>query len=147
MEKIIKFGIFAWATIMLASCGMFNNEPTFTQDDLVGYWQEKGTTHYVRFSKEESAEKGYLLGYEWTEPEAYEEDVLREREEVGRPANGWFKYLLEKTRLTELHLTTISEAEVTKEYTVTTLTDTQLVYKDEDRGKTFTFEKVVAPKH
>lgn len=134
---------------MLASCSLMGgkNEPSFNQADLEGYWQEKGTTHYVRFTKEVSSEKSYMLGYEWTEPEAYEADVLKEREDAGRPANGWFKYLLDKVNLTELHLMTVSEAEVPKEYTVSVLTETELVYKDTQRGKVYSFDKVVAPKH
>ena len=60
--------------------------------------------------------------------------------------NGWFKYKLVKSDLTEIHLMDNGGADIPKIYTVVELSDVTLKYKVKDsKGavKTKTFAKVV----
>ena len=121
---------------------MFNNKPEYQLSDLQGLWLENNTEHYVRFTKEQSDETGYLYGREWDEAEDITEDDLLPK------GNGWFKYLFETTgSLTEIHLMDNGGAEIPKVYVVTVLTDTELSYYEKDhKSIKFSFSKVVAAK-
>ena len=57
--------------------------------------------------------------------------------------NGWFKYKLVKSDLTEIHLMDNGGADIPKVYVVQKLTDTELEYRDEFK-KTYYFQKVVS---
>ena len=122
---------------------MFNKTtPSYQLSDLQGLWQENNTEHYVRFTKEQSDETGYLYGREWDEAEDITEDDLLPK------GNGWFKYLFETTGdLTEIHLMDNGGAEIPKVYVVTVLTDTELsYYEKEHKSIKFNFTKVVTTK-
>lgn len=144
--KHFKLLLVALCGLLLASC-VPNNKPTFYLHDLQGLWLEDGTEHYVRFTTEQSDEAGYLYGREWDEAEdIHEQDLLDARETLGKPGNGWFKYLFvtDDEELKELHLEDISEAEIPKNYIVTKLTSTTLEYYEKDhKGITFSFQKMV----
>ena len=137
-----RFLFLALVGIALASCNMFNNKPEYQLSDLQGLWLENNTEHYVRFTKEQSDETGYLYGREWDEAEDITEDDLLPK------GNGWFKYLFETTgSLTEIHLMDNGGAEIPKVYVVTVLTDTELSYYEKDhKSIKFSFSKVVAAK-
>ena len=138
-----RFLFLALVGIALASCDMFNKTtPSYQLSDLQGLWQENNTEHYVRFTKEQSDETGYLYGREWDEAEDITEDDLLPK------GNGWFKYLFETTgSLTEIHLMDNGGAEIPKVYVVTVLTDTELsYYEKEHKSIKFSFSKVVAAK-
>lgn len=107
--------------------------------NIVGLWLEDGTGHYVRFTTEQ-ADATYQYGYEWNENEYItEEDVLNDKH-----GNGWFKWLLEKPQLTEIHLMSNGGAEIPKIYTITKLTETELnYYEKEHKNNKFSFKKVV----
>ena len=122
---------------------MFNKTtPSYQLSDLQGLWQENNTEHYVRFTKEQSDETGYLYGREWDEAEDITEDDLLPK------GNGWFKYLFETTgSLTEIHLMDNGGAEIPKVYVVTVLNDTELSYYEKDhKSIKFNFTKVVTTK-
>ena len=122
---------------------MFNKTtPSYQLSDLQGLWQENNTEHYVRFTKEQSEETGYLYGREWDEAEDITEDDLLPK------GNGWFKYLFETTgSLTEIHLMDNGGAEIPKVYVVTVLNDTELSYYEKDhKSIKFNFTKVVTTK-
>ena len=143
MKKSIQFLLLAVMAVSLASCDMFNKTtPSYQLSDLQGLWQENNTEHYVRFTKEQSDETGYLYGREWDEAEDITEDDLLPK------GNGWFKYLFETTgSLTEIHLMDNGGAEIPKVYVVTVLTDTELSYYEKDhKSIKFSFSKVVAAK-
>ena len=143
MKKSIQFLFLAFVAVALASCDMFNKTtPSYQLSDLQGLWQENNTEHYVRFTKEQSEETGYLYGREWDEAEDITEDDLLPK------GNGWFKYLFETTgSLTEIHLMDNGGAEIPKVYVVTTLTDTELsYYEKEHKSIKFSFSKVVVTK-
>ena len=143
MKKSIQFLLLAVMAVSLASCDMFNKTtPSYQLSDLQGLWLENNTEHYVRFTKEQSDETGYLYGREWDEAEDITEDDLLPK------GNGWFKYLFETTgSLTEIHLMDNGGAEIPKVYVVTVLTDTELSYYEKDhKSIKFSFSKVVAAK-
>lgn len=120
----------------MTSCFGSSEEPTFVENDLLGLWQETGTEAYVRFTSEQDETGEYKYGREWDESEdIFESDLLPY-------GNGWFKYKLVQSDLTEIHLMDNGGAEVPKVYVVTKLTDTELQYKD-NFGTTHSFDKVV----
>ena len=133
---------------------MFNKTtPSYSLSDLQGLWQENNTEHYVRFTKEQSDETGYLYGREWDEAEwydegSYEDFLIEQRNKQGYPGNGWFKYQFKSTGdLTEIHLMDNGGAEIPKIYVVSKLTDTDLVYYEKEYPSIkFNFTKVVTTK-
>ena len=127
--------------VAFSACSLFGNKDvTFSESDLIGYWQENGTEAFVRFLTER-ADSEYKYGYEWDEAD----DVLESYVLEQKHGNGWFKWKLVKADLTEIHLMDNGGAEIPKVYTVTKLTDTELQYKD-DFGVKHSFSKVVSPK-
>ena len=111
----------------------------FKEADLLGLWQETGTEAYVRFTSEQDEAGEYKYGREWDESEdIFESDLLPY-------GNGWFKYKLVQSDLTEIHLMDNGGAEVPKVYVVTKLTAGDLEYKD-NFGTTHIFEKVLEVK-
>lgn len=142
--KNIKFLLIAALGMALASCSMLGGgeKPEYRLSDLQGLWLENNTQHYVRFTTEKSDEPKYLYGREWDEAEeSYEEDLLPY-------GNGWFKYWFETTGdLHELHLMDNDGAEIPKEYIVSKLTSTDLVYYEKDKkANKFYFSKIVEKK-
>ena len=135
-QRSLVVGILVVVAIMMTSCFGSSNEPDFVEADLLGLWQEKGTEAYVRFTSEKDDTGEYKYGREWDESEDTFESDLKPY------GNGWFKYKLVKSDLTEIHLMDNGGAEVPKIYVVTKLTDTALQYKD-DFGTTHSFDKVV----
>ena len=137
--NIKQFGILTIIVIAMTSCFNTSEEPTFVEADLLGLWQEKGTEVYVRFTNEKDNTGEYKYGREWDESEdTLESDLLPY-------GNGWFKYKLVKSDLTEIHLMDNGGAELPKVYVVTKLTAGNLEYKD-NFGTTHVFEKVLEVK-
>ncbi len=137
--NIKQFGILTIIVIAMTSCFNTSEEPTFVEADLLGLWQEKGTEAYVRFTNEKDDTGEYKYGREWDESEGVlESDLLPY-------GNGWFKYKLVKSDLTEIHLMDNGGAELPKVYVVTKLTAGDLEYKD-NFGTTHVFEKVLEVK-
>ena len=134
--RTILFSTLACIMIAMTSCFGSGEVPTFAENDLLGLWQETGTEAYVRFTSEKDDTGEYKYGREWDESEDTFESDLKPY------GNGWFKYKLVKSDLTEIHLMDNGGAEVPKIYVVTKLTDTVLQYKD-DFGTTHSFDKVV----
>ena len=140
MKTSIKhLSILAVIILAMTSCFNTSEEPTFVEADLLGLWQEKGTEVYVRFTNEKDNTGEYKYGREWDESEdTLESDLLPY-------GNGWFKYKLVKSDLTEIHLMDNGGAELPKVYVVTKLTAGNLEYKD-NFGTTHVFEKVLEVK-
>jgi hypothetical protein len=140
MKTSIKhLSILTVIIIAMTSCFNTSEEPTFVEADLLGLWQEKGTEVYVRFTNEKDNTGEYKYGREWDESEdIFESDLLPY-------GNGWFKYKLVKSDLTEIHLMDNGGAELPKVYVVTKLTAGNLEYKD-NFGTTHVFEKVLEVK-
>ena len=137
MKTSIKlFGILAIIAMAMTSCFGSSEEPTFIENDLLGLWQEKGTEAYVRFTSEKDDTGEYKYGREWDESEdIFESDLLPY-------GNGWFKYKLVQSDLTEIHLMDNGSADIPKIYQVVKLNAGELQYKDA-QGKTYHFSKVV----
>jgi len=155
-KSVFSFLIAALVGVAFSSCSLLGGDknPQFKLSDLQGYWQEVNTEHYVRFTTEKSDENPYLLGYEWDDADwedpdmTFEEFLLWNREELGHPGNGWFKYHFEtKGDLHEIHLMDNQGAEEPKEYIVSTLTSEKLVYYEkEHKNLVHSFSKVVLVK-
>ena len=135
-QRSLVVGFLVVIAVAMTSCFGPSNEPDFVEADLLGLWQETGTEAYVRFTNEQDDKGEYKYGREWDESEDIFESDLKPY------GNGWFKYKLVKSDLTEIHLMDNSGAEIPKIYVVTKLTDTVLQYKD-DFGTTHSFDKVV----
>lgn len=135
-KNILRIALVALVGAVMTAC-IGTSEPTMN-GNIVGLWLEDGTQHYVRFTTEQS-DSTYQYGYEWDEAEEVtEDDVLADK-----PGNGWFKWLLVKPQLTEIHLMNNGGAEIPKIYTVTKLTETELQYYEKDQPKNrFTFSRM-----
>ena len=122
-KSTILFGVVAIVAMMMTSCQM--EKPSFQEADLLGLWKENGQEAFVRFTTEADPTGEYKYGREWNEGEGVFESDLKPY------GNGWFKYKLVQTDLTEIHLMDNGGADIPKVYTVITLTDEVLVYEDE----------------
>lgn len=136
-KNILRIAIVALVGAMMASC-VPTETPTFSQSDLLGLWQENDTQHFVRFTAEK-ADSAYMYAREWDEADDVTEGDLKPY------GNGWFKWKLVQTDLTEIHLMDNGGAEIPKIFTVTKLTESELQYKD-DYKKTRSYQKVVSAK-
>ena len=127
--------------VAFSACNLFGGgkDTSFSEGNLIGTWQEKGTEAFVCFTTERDSTAAYKYGYEWNEAE----DVFPE--DLVKYGNGWFKWKLVKADLTEIHLMDNGGAEIPKIYTVTKLTDTDLEYQDDYKVK-HVFQKVVSRK-
>ena len=136
-RKLIFSTVLAMVAIAMTSCfGPNNEEPTFNEANLLGLWLEEGTEAFVRFTAEQDETSEYKYGRQWDESEDIFESDLKPY------GNGWFKYKLVKSDLTEIHLMDNGGAEIPKVYVVVKLTDTELQYKNE-LGIVTKFEKIV----
>ena len=128
------------ATVMTSCFGPGPNpeEVAFKEADLLGLWQEQNTEAFVRFTSEQDETAEYKYGREWDEGEDVFESDLKPY------GNGWFKYKLVKSDLTEIHLMDNGGADIPKVYQVLKLTAGELQYKD-DYGKTHYLDKVLVP--
>lgn len=125
-KSFIILSVLALVAIAMTSCfGPSNEAPTFKEADLLGLWQEENTEAFVRFTSERDETGEYKYGREWDEGDNVFEGDLTPY------GNGWFKYKLVQTDLTEIHLMDNGGADIPKVYTVITLTDEVLVYEDE----------------
>lgn len=125
-RKLIFSTVLAMVAIAMTSCfGPNNEEPTFKQADLLGLWLEEGTEAFVRFTNEADETGEYNYGRQWDESEDIFESDLKPY------GNGWFKYKLVQSDLTEIHLMDNGGADIPKVYVVVKLTDTELHYKNE----------------
>lgn len=135
-KNSLVFGILVLVAVAMTSCFGPSNEPSFVEADLLGLWQEEGTEAYVRFTSEQDETGEYKYGCEWNEGEGVYEEYLLPY------GNGWFKYKLVKSDLTEIHLMDNGGANIPKVYQVVKLTAGELEYRDEYK-KTHRFEKVL----
>jgi len=140
MKKSFIFLALGAVMVAFSACSLFGNKETsFSEGDLIGTWQEKGTESFVCFTSERDDKAEYKYGYEWNEAEdVFPEDLVKH-------GNGWFKWKLVKADLTEIHLMDNGGADIPKIYTVTKLTDSDLEYQDDYKVK-HTFRKVVTKK-
>ena len=142
MKKRIVF-LSVLAVIALTMTSFWNvPEEVFDEANLLGKWIKDDATgldsvpvEFVRFTDELDPTREYKYGRQWNVSEdIYEEDL--------KPyGNGWFKYKLVNSKLTEIHLMDNGGADIPKIYTVLQLTEDVLKYKD-DRDVITTFVKV-----
>ena len=146
-KRIVFLSVLAVIAVTMTSCwNVPEPEVVFDEANLLGLWSKGDATgldsvpvEFVRFTAEQDETGEYKYGRQWDESEdIYEEDLVPY-------GNGWFKYKLVKSDLTEIHLMDNGGAEAPKVYVVTKLTDTELQYKD-NFGTTHLFDKVVEKK-
>lgn len=146
-KRIVFLSVLAVIAVTMTSCwNVPEPEVVFDEANLLGLWSKGDATgldsvpvEFVRFTAEQDETGEYKYGRQWNESEdIYEEDLVPY-------GNGWFKYKLVKSDLTEIHLMDNGDAGVPKVYVVTKLTDTELQYKD-NVGTTHSFDKVVEKK-
>ena len=146
-KRIVFLSVLAVIAVTMTSCwNVPEPEVVFDEANLLGLWSKGDATgldsvpvEFVRFTAEQDETGEYKYGRQWNESEdIYEEDLVPY-------GNGWFKYKLVKSDLTEIHLMDNGGTEVPKVYVVTKLTDTELQYKD-NFGTTHLFDKVVEKK-
>lgn len=135
-KNSLVLGILVLVSVVMTSCFGPSNEPSFVEADLLGLWQEEGTEAYVRFTSEADETGEYKYGREWDEGDDVSEDDLTPY------GNGWFKYKLVKSDLTEIHLMDNGGADIPKVYQVVKLTAGELEYRDEYKN-THRFEKLL----
>ena len=135
-KNSLVLGILVLVAVAMTSCFGPSNEPSFVEADLLGLWQEEGTEAYVRFTSETDETGEYKYGREWDEGD----DVLEG--DLTPYGNGWFKYKLVKSDLTEIHLMDNGGADIPKVYQVVKLTAGELEYRDEYKN-THRFEKLL----
>ena len=135
-KNSLVLGILVLVAVVMTSCFGPSNEPSFVEADLLGLWQEEGTEAYVRFTSEADETGEYKYGREWDEGDDVSEGDLTPY------GNGWFKYKLVKSDLTEIHLMDNGGADIPKVYQVVKLTAGELEYRDEYKN-TQRFEKLL----
>lgn len=135
-KNSLVLGILVLVAVAMTSCFGPSNEPSFVEADLLGLWQEEGTEAYVRFTSEADETGEYKYGREWDEGDDVSEGDLTPY------GNGWFKYKLVKSDLTEIHLMDNGGADIPKVYQVVKLTAGELEYRDEYKN-THRFEKLL----
>ena len=135
-KNSLVLGILVLVSEVMTSCFGPSNEPSFVEADLLGLWQEEGTEAYVRFTSEADETGEYKYGREWDEGDEMSEGDLTPY------GNGWFKYKLVKSDLTEIHLMDNGGANIPKVYQVVKLTAGELEYRDEYKN-THRFEKLL----
>lgn len=135
-KNSLVLGILVLVSVVMTSCFGPSNEPSFVEADLLGLWQEEGTEAYVRFTSEADETGEYKYGREWDEGDDVLEGYLTPY------GNGWFKYKLVKSDLTEIHLMDNGGADIPKVYQVVKLTAGELEYRDEYKN-THRFEKLL----
>ena len=137
MTRYFRLVLMALVSIAFIGCEMFDKKTeSFSQSDLHGLWLEEGTQHYVRFLSEKADTATFEWGKEWDVAQKVTEDKLVYH------GNGWFKWKLVEAELKELHLMDNDGAPIPKIYTVTKLTSSELVYKD-NVNREHSFSKVV----
>lgn len=140
-KRIVFLSVLAVIALTMTSCWNVP-EVVFDEANLLGKWIKDDATgldsvpvEFVRFTDELDPTHEYKYGRQWNVSEdIYEEDLKQY-------GNGWFKYKLVNSKLTEIHLMDNGGADVPKIYTVLQLTEDVLKYKD-DRDVITTFVKV-----
>ena len=127
------------AVIALTMTSCWNvPEEVFDEANLLGKWIKDDATgldsvpvEFVRFTAEadSTSTDGYKYGYEWNEDEGIFESDLK----LNPYGNGWFKYKLVNSNLTEIHLMDNGGAVVFKEYVVVKLNEYELQYEDGEK--------------
>lgn len=134
MKKM--FPLLAIVCIMMAGFTACSPSLNFDEDMLIGKWQnDANEQEYWVYTTETDATGSYQYGHTWDESqETFESDLVPY-------GNGWFKWQLVQSDLTQIHLMDNQGAEIPKIYTVTLLTGTTLQYKD-SFNKQYSFTKV-----
>lgn len=142
MRKNILTGIVLLAAaFLLSSCGNANNPKSFDSRDLIGYWYNQSVvTDTCRFMEDKvSGEAGYCWGKLWNGTD----DITEADVDLDWHGNGWFKWILDTKKLTEIHMMSISTAAIPEVYSVNTLNETTLVITNQADNKKTTYKRIL----
>lgn len=139
-KRIVFLSVLAVIAVTMTSCWNVS-EVVFDEANLLGLWSKGDATgldsvpvEFVRFTAEQDETGEYKYGRQWNESEdIYEEDLVPY-------GNGWFKYKLVKSDLTEIHLMDNDGADILNVYVVVKLNEYELQYEDE-WGKMYYYHK------
>ena len=139
-KRIVFLSVLAVIAVTMTSCWNVS-EVVFDEANLLGLWSKADATgldsvpvEFVRFTPDQDETGVYKYGRQWNESEdIYEEDLVPY-------GNGWFKYKLVKSDLTEIHLMDNGGADIPKVYVVVKLNEYELQYEDE-WGKMYYYHK------
>lgn len=137
-KNVVKIMIVALiGTITTACFGPSEPRDSFNESNLLGTWQEDGTEAFMRFlsATEEPMVDEYKFGYEWDEADDVHPEDLKHK------GNGWFKWKLVQSDLTQIHLMDNGGADIPKIYTVKKLNSVDLELEDGYK-KVHTYKKV-----
>lgn len=130
------FTLAAIACLIMAGFTACNPILNFDEDLLIGKWHnDANPQEYWIYTTETDDTGSYQYGKTWDESEDVFENDLTPY------GNGWFKWQLIQSDLTQLHLMDNGGAEIPKVYTVTYLDNNTLTYKD-NFNKSYSFSKV-----
>lgn len=138
-KRIVFLSVLAVIALTMTSCWNVP-EVEFDEANLLGLWSKGDATgldsvpvEFVRFTPDQDETGEYKYGCQWNESEdIYEEDLKLY-------GNGWFKYKLVNSKLTEIHLTDNGGADIPKVYRIVKLDKYELQY--EDGGKMYYYHK------
>ena len=135
MKKVIYY--VATCCLFIAMFSSCSPSVEFEEELLLGKWENNDNKgEYWVYTTETTTDGNYQYGRTWDEnDDVYESDLIPY-------GNGWFKWQLVKSDLTQIHLMDNQGGEIPKIYTVTILTSTTLTYKDETTGRKTSFTKI-----
>lgn len=135
--KRILYSLVIVSVVLLGfnSCDGFGSAD-FEEDLLIGKWEnDRNPGEYWVYTTQTDDSGDYQYGHTWDEnDDVYESDLTPY-------GNGWFKWQIVKSDLTQIHLMENGGADIPKIYTITELTTTHLTYKDSFGNRTY-FTKV-----
>ena len=135
--KRILYSLAIVSVVLLGfnSCDGFGSA-NFEEDLLIGKWEKDSNPgEYWVYTTQTDDSGDYQYGHTWDEnDDVYESDLTPY-------GNGWFKWQIVKSDLTQIHLMENGGADIPKIYTITELTTTHLTYKDRFGNRTY-FTKV-----
>ena len=137
MKRILFFLTIVLSAVVLTGCDMFGGggSTSYTASDLVGKWVEDDNPQcFWVYSLDKDDSGDYYWGKTWDENDQDESSLVFH-------GNGWFKWSLSGNKLLQLHVMEISDALVTKSYTISSCTSSTLVLKN-SYGTASTYKKV-----
>ena len=142
MKTIIRILPALIVAAMMSSCNLLGGQTeSYSASQLIGTWQRTSTLGEGNEVWVYQADKDNTGAYYWGKTWDEGDDVTESDVDADYHGNGWFKWQIENTDLTQIHMLTVSEAGVPKTYTVTYLDANTLKYKDSFK-KEYTFTKV-----
>lgn len=113
---------------------------SYNKEDLYGYWYNQAVvTDTCRFMRDQvQGESNYCWGKIWDGAQ----DVCESDLDQDYHGNGWFKWIVETKRLTEIHMMSVSTAAIPEVFTINTLNTTTLVITNQADNKRTIYKRI-----